>query len=280
MSATAAYSAGYITWALIAWLNKLPQLPLLDTQYLTAGVLPLLFGAIVILSGRAAVKFVLNWWPSYVESLSPRVQLLLLGLLVATACIGGLLFGSVTARATLQMPHSAWFKMATYLICLTALLLLPSLVVSQSLLTWAALRLRPHASLSRVTLLRRSMQPAIALDRRLKQTMLYLLPALFAFVLFVTYIRTWYTQVPQALGGARARVAALDLSTSDVSSQTLHDLGVMPHPPLPPVVRTGAVRIVFAGGTTIIVSLTPVGPGEPRTVELPRASVKALAWQE
>ena len=52
VAATAAYAAGYVTWALIAWLNNLPPLPLIDAQYLAAGLFPLLSGATFIIIAR------------------------------------------------------------------------------------------------------------------------------------------------------------------------------------------------------------------------------------
>jgi hypothetical protein len=85
---TCTYLLGYCVWAYIAWRNGLPPLPLLDAQYLAAGLLPLLVVAVAIFFVRSLLHLALTAWPHWLAALPFYHRVAMLGVMYSATYIG------------------------------------------------------------------------------------------------------------------------------------------------------------------------------------------------
>jgi hypothetical protein len=106
------------------------------------------------------------------------------------------------------------------------------------------------------------------------------LPLLIGCSLLNVYVQDVYVNMPQALGGARARRAVLDLRASEFSEATLQALGIQrPDTAKDDWVATSEeLNVRYATDTMIIVEPFGQPPGDKRFFELSRDGVHAVRW--
>ena len=71
------YGAGYLAWALFAWIHELGPLPAVDAQYFMAGFPPLLLFLGTFFLARYATSFYAQAWPNWVVRQPKRRRLVL-----------------------------------------------------------------------------------------------------------------------------------------------------------------------------------------------------------
>ena len=107
--------------------------------------------------------------------------------------------------------------------------------------------------------------------------MLYFVAIGICLNLAVTYVSVVYPKIPQVFGGARPRMAKLDLLVPEVSPPTAkllklgNDDGA--------VSQTQPIQVMFVGKATLLINVpTPTANTPGEKLEIARNTVKAIHW--
>jgi hypothetical protein len=251
VGASVFYLTGYGIWAIITWKRRLGPLPVLDAQYFVAGfpvLLAVALGAAVLWSLREAL---IRRWPSYVARQRRIRQIVLVGGLATAAVIAFVVFFVLKDDKRYE-PIAVAADLAFLILTLFIL----------------------HSD---VTIVRGRWMYTLQPIKQSSRYLMYLMVALAFLVLVTYYVTTIYTAIPQALGGAKPRIAQIDVETKDLSTETLNALGISGR--VNAVARSKPLPIFFAGSATIVLQTT--GNSSSKVlIELPRSVITAFEWQE
>ena len=117
--------------------------------------------------------------------------------------------------------------------------------------------------------------------KRGKPWRIYLIPSLAALIAIFFYVQVGYFRVPQELGGARPRLAEIDLLTEKFSSETLKIL-------LPDirtasnskVVRSKEVLVYFSGRNSLLLGVVDNSNQKEKRLEVSMDTIKAIVWHK
>lgn len=264
------YVLGFSVWSVVAWINNLGALPVLDAQYFTAGLPPFMaavsVGALIHLSRRVLLEI----WPRWLSSLSLKNQLLIHALLGGVALV--ILVALLGAEWLQTTPSDIGFAGGFLAVFFIGLLQQPIVLLTRwldflvdrgSLSQEAAKELRTHWGWKFIV-------------RRPSLSNLYLLFAALGAAGIFYWTSVLYLKVPQEFGGAEPRCAQLDVVWSDLSPETRQNLPVAsPSNEEQMVVGTKEVMIYFVGGESIMMRTREMGGA---SIELSRSAVKAFRW--
>lgn len=247
------YMLGYTVWAYHAWRYSLGALPAVQSQYLTAGLVPAIILGLFLLSVSRIKAFVED--------------------------VGALFLPEVPAgRRRLRRPVLALY--GSTCVVFAALLVLYLFGHPSVPAIFALYGSLYGVSLGLPVLVRRR-------DRTLSDRMRFdgsdwyyvaAVPALFTALFLCVYFRFVFPNVPQELGGALPRIARLDLDRGALSAERLGAL-------LPPgaahskvkVVQTRPVYVFFAGAQSLLIK--PYGRwADNQTYEVEVGTVKGITW--
>jgi gamma-glutamylcyclotransferase len=274
------YVTGYGVWSYVAWRSHLGPLPVLEAQYIIAGI-PLAVVACSVLLAIKLSELFLTWWPAFFKNLSFRRQMAIIAGSNALLLVG-ILFAYLLQRS--PSPHQ------TYLILIGGtlsgiILYLSGVLIPVSL---SCVRTRPsRARANRQTVTRL----ADYLDGYFRsQALAYilLLPAAAGLLFATFYLNDLYYRIPQSLGGAQPRCAQIDFSPREVSFQSrkalLAEADTLAETrkaqsaaagPSEGVFRSRPLQVLFAASDILIVRVV----GKPTTIlEMDRKSIKAIRW--
>ena len=274
---SAMYGVGYALVSLIAWRQHLPSLPLLDSQYLTTGAMPVLLITTIYALLRWCSRLVVAWWPSYLRSRSAAIQ---------AACLCATIVAMLGGAMLSMPPAFLEFNLRTRgigcLLLFVGIIFLPPVDSLTALFTAIALRFRRKGtSLHGAVLLQRIGKETAAFHRKQKLFILYAAPAIVLITLSAFYVTFWYERIPQSFGGGRPRCAALDVVADQLSPSTAAALGVESRGGRQATSRTKDVAVHFAGSSTVVATVQD----EPRfsriqTYEIPRELIRSIVWCE
>jgi hypothetical protein len=262
VTATILYILGYIIWAINAWQWNLGLLPVLESQYFLAGIVPALslaasyFAAIrgFPLLRKKVIIFLKPSETGWNRPLSAVFLYAALALMLITAYYTK--FGSI-------IPIMGPSKSVLWLGLIDLLILFAILSI---------VLLPPHWKSTRWGTI---FSPLLAI--------------LLFFEIMWLYIFYVYPLIPQEFGGPQARCAYLDIVKAQVSNETLEAItptnATMADSQ---VVRSTPVGVFFSGNDFILVkpyveeqegsSSTYSIWGNAKTYEIRRSAVKAITW--
>jgi hypothetical protein len=302
------YLSGYAVWSVLAWLEGLGPVPVLDSQYFVAGLPTLAALAITGALTFAARHLLTNVWPRYVRRFEPRQRR---WVQIVSVIVIGVCYSIIVVAFYSPRPHTNWIPLLPQLPWLDALYewldrevysaslwmsqlsgfstlpdrlqsLIDSVMIFALLFTVAANielgrrgepMIQPHTRSDVQYLITRVQFTALRLA-------VYFFPLVIGWGVLNYYVQDVYTNMPQALGGARARRAVLDLHASEFSATTLEALGVQsPGTATDDWVGTSnELNVRYATDTMIIVEPIRQEPGSVRFFELSRDGVNAVRW--
>jgi len=272
---SAIYLLGYVTWSIISWRNGMGPLPLLDAQYLIAGVAPAL-----VLSATVAATWLIRLlvfvrWPGWLNRQKNSVVVIIHAGLVMFIGTGMFILHSTPAEQ-ISGPKAAF---AVLSIMVFYVLAEPVLLTSR-LSEWVATRLETVDANRSAALTNTYGDILIPMIQFLySRTWLLTLPVAAASVLLWYYVDSGYNSWPQALGGAAPRCAELDINAEELSSRTLDQLGIPADTLIrKKKVRTDQIFIYFAGNEVLMVRERSRANRNDPLLELPRDVVSAIAW--
>jgi len=248
------YLTGYLVWCIYAHQHNLGALPLIQSQYLAAGFIPLVISIVFFLIPAG----LLTWQKSMTEwmsTLSNRTKeqsrkiVITLGIILVAILYICLIANSIS-------PHYKTLGLYAGLACCAlAILTLP--------LT------------GRITS-RKLASPCIfdVSDRFFAGY----IPALCGLLAFYIYLNFTFPIWSQAMGGALPRVAQLDVQRTDLSPE-LQEFLLTPKSLAgkSAVVRTKPVYVFFRGTDRLLIKSYP----EPTkdTYDVAAASIKSVVWE-
>lgn len=274
------YITGYTIWSLIAWIHKLGPVPVLDAQYFSAGVPPLLAITVITMFIRLLKVSMLEKWPDWVGSLSLKYKILINAGVMAFYL---LLTAFILMMEKLDIPESGELRIVIVVVVLVlmliAVLLLQQGELMVSLLQWVKARASSSSVAESTSKITYFFKPFVWIERGYKLFFLYLIPIIAIIVGVTFYINTLYPSIPQELGGARPRCVQLDLVKSGFSETTLRVL-------LPPreitanskVVRSRELGLLFSGSNYLIVSVLNAEHRLGQKFDISRSAVNAIIW--
>lgn len=233
------YFLGYVTWALNSWQRGLGLLPALESQYFIAGIVP----AAVILASYALVKLGVSGVSKLQEWLRRHIS--------KHRRLGCLLFiiSPTFFCLSLLSAIKGWSPPVT--VAFFILFLLSAIVAPDM----------NDSSASRRT------------TRIMESALLILIVGASGLVALAFYLAVIYPTLPQALGGVKPRAVCLDVSTQDLSEETLAALirkpaaEATPEPPAvekpaqkaagdgKPVAHSDEVELMFPGSDFILIGV-------------------------
>jgi hypothetical protein len=253
--ATLLYGLGYFVWSLNAWQNNLGLLPLIESQYLVAGVVPALILWLAYLGLRLLTRLK-DHLPSWI---GPGVKgWKLAGRLLTVACFWGSLavfLGIFTPWFQDRFPE--WTRSGLLVSC--AILVVTTVLYSGS-----------ERRTDRVQNLYANLYT-------------YFIPYGLAVVAIFAYVAVHRT-LPHEFGGARPRCAYLDVTRAKMSDESLRD--VVPADAVDgprQVVRSNRLFVYFSGRDFMLVRpfvADPRGGGRvtPHVYEIARGVIEAVNW--
>lgn len=264
-----AYIAGYAAWSFYAWGVGVGPVPAFESQYFLSGCLLMLMASVPVGATWSIYSFI----PRSVERLPARAfRVVRAGVVGALATCGGLIV------ASLFTPNASFGRGVTYVS-------IASLVLLDAFLRGAAKRT--------------GRAPAWWTGRPL-------LPVLWTLVVFVACVSgleafvQLYASIPQALGGAKPRVAKLLLKPEHFSDAMLFGmaggpsdlqrrLGLRPTDAAwdaamknfiaetrsKKVVESVSLDVFWKNGDSVV-----LGGGPGPAAELPRHTFEAILWED
>lgn len=188
LGAGALYLLGYLSWATYGLINQIGFIPVLDTQYFAAGVLPavLLFAFIwVIRSVR-----VFDMWMRY----PPTRSHLLVSRLLLVAAVGGFVWLQVAVKGNPGVMRSSGFRSSFFWFTTS----------TSACLYFSAVFARNRGF--------RPMQLVVVYTAHA-----YAILGLF---LWVLYVKQLMPKLPPEWGGARSRCVLVDIDSEQLSLET------------------------------------------------------------
>jgi hypothetical protein len=243
------YFLGYILWALYAALEHLGNVPLLSTQYLTAGTIVGAFLAIAWFIGRGlwwTREFIASWLDPTIHW-EPTVQwkLTLAWCLQRVSTLAFLTF----AFSSFVINDDRIGLIAIYTFAFTAFFAPEVKEIpkwTDRLLNWAARRPRSKYYFPLIA----SMLRPDKFFRRLGTFYGYLFTAFIPLISLVLAF-VLFTKVPQELGRPRPRCAYLDLDRQMMSVRTQQDLIPKSELSNSRVARSIPLDVLFFGGDSV-----------------------------
>ncbi len=250
---SAIYALGYIVWAIFAWRNNLGFMPVLQSQYFVAGCPIFIFIVLTYFVIRLLHRITFKWWPKFFYNLSFMSQKLThLAVNLLELAFAIVLIYSSMKKA--QLSIQVVFALCSIFIILTIVTPLPPEV---NKITTKHLR--------RITLGTKVMNA-------------YILPLLFFIYLTQIFVNTYFMKIPQEFGGAKPRIAVLDLVKSKLSAPTLKEIVDTSNVQLnSEILPSKQVNIYFNGGNYLLIGKfdTTAYKG---VLEIPRDAIISIHW--
>jgi hypothetical protein len=246
-----AYLLGYAVWMSVAYRENLGPLPLVQTQYLVAGLIPLLlvfaaFGAGYVT--RGFYHLINGLATSSVARIAAATKLT-----VGASCVVVLTALAVSLAMNLFLGH---YKTATAAVALGAIAVIyPAIPYVRNIVGG-----RP--------------QPKEAGWE--EWLMVTAFPLAFAALLIYIFAVFAFPYISQDIGGALPRVAQLDVVVDDLSPDERAALLPKGAPPSGKVARTNKVFVCYRNDQRLLLKAYPSLGSQ--TYELAGASVKGTVW--
>ncbi len=258
--ASTAYACGYVVWSVVALQSQVGALPVADSQYFVAGI-PVILLAVAILYAATGVRVLSSLWHPFVRRLAVRRSPPVVGLVTLIVALSLVVFSAVLLLRPFSQPPSAR-------VTPRGLFIYPIL--------WGAYVLMLLGT--EATELSRTRRPfAQRLLPFLRVVTLIVMPVSLLVVGCAAYVNNYFPHLPQELGGARPKLARLDISRRALAGPTATALGWSMAAAPSPTFETGRVAVIFMSKETLIV--VPVAiPCLPRPIALAREDVHAIEW--
>ncbi len=268
------YLIGYLVWFVISWYQGLGPIPVLNTQYLVAGSLVL-----ILIGGLFFIFFVLAWLllrfvPARLRRLdSQELSSRSMNLRVPALAIGiALLFSMLASRIT----SKDYFGMSNSVKWFLGFIVVGCGVVS--LAYWYELT-RRRISAGDFS------APATAIMRALIDglyTGFVRITTVYAFLLGICLLCIGgriYVKTPQEFGGAKPRIAQLNVVCDSISPEIVQQLTDKPVPdPNQKIVWSKRIAVLFAASDRLIINPAPDDPNSVDRMEISRDVIKAIVW--
>ncbi len=261
-----AYAAGFVVWSVVAFAGDFPPPPVLDAQYFAAGVVPVLLVVATLYFVVLARKVSRHWAPMFMAKTSANVRRVV-ALSTIVIALSGLFLILWIAHFLERNPPGVWpatirvimlgFVLGLAVVCLFGVEIMgthpPGGAASQ------VGRLRDLNTFS------------------MRAFVVVVLPALCVIAMLQVYVYAFFPALPQQFGGARPRLARLDISRSALSTETALILGCPAAAQPITTFQTPPVSILFLGHEAALVVPREI-PCFPRVIELPRSDIHSIEW--
>ena len=249
VGASLLYLTGYAVWALIAWKYGLGPLPVFDVQYFVAG-LPILL-IVIVCTGflRGINKFLVHRWPAF-----------------------------MTRRGKIFQKVSFWI----YLIATLSGIVVFFVFIENKRLWPIALAADLMVGVIGLFYLHsdvyifQGIRPSFSFFNKLYRLSFCFLIVCATGVLVIYYITSVYVAIPQEFGGAKPRLAQIDVKTKELSRETMDALGIQERDN--EVARSPILTVIFAGSGNLFFKAYGC-PNESSLIELPRSATVAITWK-
>jgi hypothetical protein len=278
----ALYLLGYLVVSLNAWRNGLGLLPILEAQYLVAGLPAAIILSLIYFITVQNLRFVdalRKWLKEHSGKTGwqnvPRIFFKTVQYTSAISFAGLLLLMLRGKKAPPTLIHVAYL-IAIYIMLLTYAA--SDKEEGSGLLAWV--------------------------NRKYNQLMVVVFPVTFGVFLLGLYMLLFYPSLPQSFGGAKPRCAFLDLARDEISPKTLASVlpaenlpaTVQPSPAPSPnegaasssgqgkvgeseinIVRSDRVEILFSGGDYTLIRIARLEGNQPQEVyEIKKDAIHAV----
>ncbi|MDO8947911.1 MAG: hypothetical protein Q7U88_12250 [Desulfocapsaceae bacterium] len=275
------YITGYVAWSYIAWTNGLGALPVLDAQYLIAGIPPILTALLVFIIIRFLKAAFLVKWPTYFLSMALSQQIII------QLCIFVMPIGSLALILLLEKFN--WPSQDEYRIC--------SIVTSFVLMVLFYLLFEPKIILEKFFEKIEKDKSSILFENyksvlkkivyfsidfflvKNKLSYIYTLPTIAGLAAIYLYLSVLYPQIPYGFGGAKPRVATLDIVRSEFSLDTINWLvDATLSTKVNNILSTKKITIYLETKDIILIGVESASNNEVKKFEISRNAVKSIQW--
>jgi hypothetical protein len=276
---TLVYITGYVAWSYIAWTNGLGALPVLDAQYLIAGMPPILTALIVFTIIRFLKAAFLVKWPTYFLSLSfPKQIIIQLCIFVMPICSLVLILLLKKFNWPLQNAYSICSIVAIIVLMVLFYLLFEPKIILEKIFEKIE---RDNSSIlfeNHKSVLKKTVYSSVDfLLVKNKLSYIYTLPTMAGLVAISLYLSVLYPQIPYEFGGAKPRVATLDVVKSEFSFDTINWLVNASIPPKEDkIFSTKKVTIYLVTKDNLMIGVK--GDNVEKKFEISRNAVKSIQW--
>lgn len=240
------YLFGYIPWAFHAWRENLGWLPILESQYLLAGVVPTMIFWLVYAGIRfgPGVSITLHEWIQSFKNSTWRPETIFRWVAIA----GMILFG-ILAPASHSLEE-AFPAIAMLVHAFAIILLILPMIALTFLFPWTSYW-----------------------DRYLT----LIGSGILALIVYVSYI---HPVLPQELGGASPRCAYLDIVTAEVSDTTFKEVVDTDRVRTETaVVRSKRINILFSGTDFMLIRHLAEKQGtKTKVYDIKKSVVRVVTW--
>lgn len=273
------YVFGYFAWSIYAYQNNLGLLPILESQYLIAGIVPALIVLLLCSVIRGIIRFRQRTqrWLAQAEAeweLTLRDTLVAIFHLSFFVFFVSGVFASFETALSIQAERVVHYS--AYAMALFAFFL-PPLPSDKDKVTVGRI-FREIASIIRM-----DGGPGHAF-RKLMNAYSTILVMFVVFLLSVAalryFVETVYPSIPQEFGGSQPRCARLDVTVTQLSPETCE--AILPTSSVHSenqVAQTIDMNVFFAGSEFMLVRpLTQRHGPEPEVHEIRRSVIQAVTW--
>jgi hypothetical protein len=238
LAAGALYLLGYLSWATYGLLNQVGFIPVLDTQYFAAGIVPALLIFLFI-----AILRLLRLWNTWMEYPPTKVQLFLSRVLLIVTILIAVIYVRPVPKEQPKWTH-----------------LWPWIAVGFGFYFWAVI--------ARNRGLRPLQTGAISIVRSY---------SLFALFLWFVYVDWVMPKLPPEWGGARSRCVLLDIDSEQMSLETRSRILAETIGTGQKIRRTVPLNLIFEGNEYFFLTEQSGKPSKENPVyRLRKDAVKAM----
>ena len=249
----ALYGFGYMSWALHAFQYNLGPAPGLDAQYFVAGIPVLCVTIIGWWIGSCIAGFCSKIWPVWFNRFAKRTQYFLFSLLLVCTIV------TLTITCFIYDESLFYFTLKSIFLLIFGVLLYMLITTLKLLRTKTSIKFEFFLILNRI---------------------LIILSALFfAYI----YIFSIYARIPQALGGAKPRLAILDLYCDKMTYDTYKELGAnLDSCKNSACIQTQPVIVYHETSEDYFVKIFEInGSGKPHLlITLKKKNISSVKWIE
>jgi len=280
------YALGYVVWAVYAFRHGLGQLPAIEFQYLSAGVVPAMSALLLVSTVRALLWLhtrIPVWLAPEITGWPRAARGVIFGLFHLSVPV--LVVMNAGSAEPNQPLRERLGKMAAVGM-LTTMVLLPPVSARKSEETRAfgnsghPLLLRIVHALSDFLVSGGILGPLLVkFYVFLARAYVLLLVSVMVLAGLAFFIENIYPNIPQELGGAQPRCGVLDLVAADLAIETRRSL--VPQTPsngAASVVRSTELYVFFMTSDFLLVRSRKNLDDRELTYQVARSAVRSIAW--
>lgn len=278
---TITYITGYIAWSYIAWSNGFGALPVLDAQYFLAGFPLIITAFLVFLIIRFLKSVFLVRWPTYFQGMTFKKQAIIQSFIFIMP-IGS--FVLIFLIDTFKWPASDSNRIIAIIVSFCSIILFYLLFEPKNILEKFFEILEEKKSSNSLEKYKPTLKKALVsllnfLIYKNKKSYIYTLPVIAGIVAIYLYLSILYPQIPYEFGGAKPRIATLDIVRSDFSTETINklvDASLMLKKDK--ILPTNIVTVYLVTKDIFIIRTQNVDSKLEQRFEISRSAVKSINW--